>query len=345
MFVGRITLFGASLLTVSLVGLVAADGGPNTTTVVPATANSTPFPQALQSAGPAPLSLRSKLLRPKLYDNTEICTPKVMSLAVGGKSSPPPPLSLRDWFTTAGGLVTGFDFYVVNGGPGAVPNDIHSMQFYDGTARIYLGTLIIDPYPASFSTRSPTPRLSPIPVHRDPVTGEPRMMRVSVDYTVGTYTIVDARTQELLVGPEDIGPDRVPFQLPPGHVGVDLRFTGEASLCAGGSPVCGVVLARGGSGNEDGLHITNATQCIPEAWELVCDNLEWAPTDPPPPAIGEPVPCVGGGVCSLGRPHFGIALTLYTELEDPLPPAIETVSLDQPNPPESCCRISWETRA
>ncbi len=264
-------------------------------------------PSALQRGGPTPAVLTRGCTGPRLYDNTVMCTPFVHSIAVGGTFHPPPSLWVRDWFVTSGGQVSGFDLYVVNGGPGAVPNHIHLMRFFRGTDANNLGTAIEEPPLAGFSTRM-TPELPPVPVHRDPMTGEPRVMRVSVDYIARTYTIADAETGDVLVGPEDISDRREPFRLPPGKTGFEVRFTGEDSLCAGGQPVCGVALAKGGSGNENGVHFVNAELCPEELWPLVCDNVYWAPLDRD---TGAPVPCTGGDVCSLDRPHFGIALTLY----------------------------------
>ncbi len=301
----RIAVLAAvALATPALAGDDATSVG-----VGPVFGTQQPMVQALQIGGPTPAQMAGGLNRPKLYDNTQVCTVDTISLAVGGGfSADGPPLSVRDWFTTSGGRVVGFDLFVMNGGPGALPNHLNPIQFFTGTDSENLGTPITIPAVAGF-TSAGLPLLSRIPVHQDPITGEPLMMRVTVDFLQRTYTVVDAETGTPLISPavQDIGDTRPSFVLPPGKIGVNVRFDSEPSLCAGGTPRCGVVLARGGGGNENGLHMTNATLCTQQEAPLVCDNPGWQPTD----VFGNPVPCVGGNTCTLNRPFFGVALALF----------------------------------
>lgn len=299
----------------------------------------------LEVGGPMPATAGSGG-RPKLYDNTTVCTVTTQALPVGGSTNPGPALSLVDWFETGGGHVSGFDLYVLNGGTGAIVNHITELQFYQGTDEFNYGTPIQMPILARFRTVG-APTLSPIPVHRDPVTQRARVIKVSVDYDARRYYVTDAETGATLIteqnGPgsgQDIGADgptaqRPSFDLNSGKVGVLLRFGGERSRCAAnppGNPVCGPVLAGGGVANADGMHIFNAESCNPAAFVLLCDDGGWGPTtvipctadsecahilgatcdlDEEECTLPERVPCTGGDVCNLDLPYYGIALTLY----------------------------------
>ncbi len=344
-----LNLLTALAVVCGFAAAVAADE-PASVGVGPVFGEQAVMPRALQTIGPAPAALNlSCPTCPRLYDNTDICTVDAQSVSVGGASSPTPALWVRDWFTTAAGEVTGFDLFVVNCGPDATFNAIAPLQFFRDTDADSFGSPIgppIDPVPAFFNTRS-APQLSPVPPYCDPETGEPRVMRVSVDYVARTYTIVDAETEEIIVGPQDIGLNRVPFRLPGGKIGADLRLNGEESLCAGGEPVAGPVLASGGSGNENGLHIINASQCIEEQWVLLCDNFEWQPLDPAStPQNPIPIPCVGGNACSLNRPFFGMAMVLYIGPNEDIGngcnnerATASVVTMERPSaaePPDSC---------
>ncbi|NOT00346.1 MAG: hypothetical protein HOP29_06930 [Phycisphaerales bacterium] len=282
--------------------------------------------------------------RPQLYDNSTICTPEVQWYPVGGAVNPFPALSLRDWFTTAGGVVTGFDLYVVNCGPGAVTNTLASFQFYAGTDSGHLGTIITG---ALFRTTG-AGALSGIPAYCDATTGGPRMMRVTVDYAARTYTVVDAETGVAVINPavQDIG-SRTGFTLPAGKVGVEVRFGSETSLCNGGLPRCGPALASGGEGNENGLHVINAefSQCI-GAWPTICSNPNWQPVEV---GTGLRRPCVGGDVCSLNEAYFGIAMTLYGGSNEDADgnneaSTADVIALDAPNPANGLCSSAAETR-
>ncbi len=317
-------------------------------------------PVSLLYAGPAPVgsTLLSCPSCPRLYDNTEICTVDALSLAVGGSGTPG--LALRDWFTSAGGNVTRFDLLVTNCGTGAIPNHL-SMNLFEGTDAETLGTLLglrvcnggpndletcfddgdcggasCVSVTSGFTTQG-APVLSRIPVHCDAVTGEPRIMRVTVDFAERAYTVVDALDGTPLISPEvqNIG-RRVPISnLPAGKLGIEIRFIGENSLCAGGSPKMGMVMAQGGSGNENGLHIPNANHpnCTAEEHELVCDNVEWAPVD----EFGNPIPCIGGNVCSTNFPYFGLAVAIYIGPSEDVngnntTQTADTIVLDPPSP-------------
>ncbi|NOT02513.1 MAG: hypothetical protein HOP29_18050 [Phycisphaerales bacterium] len=258
---------------------------------------------------PAPAGLMPSFNLPVLYDNTTICTPDVINYAVGGLLNPSPGLGLEDWFTTSGGDIVAFDLYVVNGATGAVANSIGQFQFFAGADASHIGSAITVPTAASFRTTG-SPALSSVPVYRDAVTNEPKLMRVSVNYLDKTYTVVDAETGVALINPpvQDIGA-REGFRLPPGKVGATLRFANEKSLCQGGFPVCGPAMASGGSGNENGLHIISAELC-PNQLEIgfLCPNVPgWTPGL----TMDSRNSCTGGNVCNLNRPFYGFAMTLY----------------------------------
>ncbi|NOT00471.1 MAG: hypothetical protein HOP29_07565, partial [Phycisphaerales bacterium] len=292
----------------------------------------------VRTAGPAPAFLPGGMNARRLYDNTNMCTPEIHWLAVGGNLNPTPGLALGDWFTTNGGEIVGFDLFVMNGASGAVPNSIGQFQFLQGTDANHLGTPITTPAVAAFRTTG-VPALSRVPVHRDPVTGLPRLMRVSVNYMDRTYTVVDAETGTPLITPpfQHIG-DRPSFTLPPGKVGVTLRLSDEVSLCRGGHPVCGPALAGGGRGNEDALHIINAEQCpnLDALGALCADGPDWTPGSP-----DARHPCIGEDRCDLNRPHYGIALTLYAASSEDGNgnndvSTADAVTLSRPQPPSNC---------
>ncbi len=247
--------------------------------------------------------------RPRLYDNTDICTPNLHWLALGGK--PPAPMYLRDWFTTVGGEVRGFDLYLINGG--AIVDVRFELRFYEGTDQDSMGTIL----PEVLFRTSGGPALDRIPSWIDPSTGEPGLMRVSVDYDAQTYNVVglyedppgSGKMSEQQISDVDqpIGTalGRRAFSLPSGKVGVEVRIIDEVSICDGGDPKAGPVLAGGGAGNEDGMHIVGAsTGCDPPEYSLVCDDFGWDPT--------QNDVCTGGDLCALDLPRYGIALTLYT---------------------------------
>lgn len=306
--------------------------------------------------------------RARLYDNTAVCTVSVQAIALGGQ--PPNPMSVLDWFTTAGGNVTGFDLFVLNGA--SSPQNL-TLQFYHGTNAHAFG----DADPGAFFRTLGAPFISPIPPWDDPATGRPGVIRVSVDYVTLVYRLtglsVDPATGQTIETPlngvsgeflgETIG--RLPFSLPPGPVGVNVRLGGEPSVCNGGDPQAGPVLARGGSGNEDGLHLigiystTGPANCSPPEYPQICDDPGWVPfenvtcdADADCAAIfglGVPcldtgvcaeqrsVPCTGGDFCVLDLPHYGVALTLFAGPDDDEDgnneiDTADAIDLDAPDP-------------
>ncbi len=287
---------------------------------------------------------------PRLYDNTSICTVNVQALPVGGKT--PDPMSLRDWFVTGGGSVTGMDFFVINSGS-AVDQRVE-VRFYAGTTSQVLGTVISD----AFFRTSGGPVLARIPAWVDPNTGMPGVIRVSVDYIAQTFNLVGLYEDEVPPGsgnfvlveeqissPVDqpIGTflGRRPFSLPAGNVGVEIRFIDELSLCNSTPttrPKTGSVLASGGPGTSDGLHLIGnfgpvGSQCSESEYALLCDDSGWTPTanvgcdtdadceavfgvgvstcNNGACSVQAAVPCTGSNVCNLDLPFYGLAVTIY----------------------------------
>ncbi len=249
--------------------------------------------------------------RAKLYSNVDICTVNPQSRNVGGNA--PNPLSVRDWFVTGGGEVTGFDLYVMNGKTSAPDFSHIDMTFFTGTDELNFGTQFLDDgQPAGFTTLV-APFL-PAPQARFDTQGRPAIQRVSVDYIARTYSVTDMSSGVVVVDGVDIG-DRVGFTLPSGKTGVQVRLTGESSVCQQfGDKTIGVVMAGGGTGNVDGVHIFDASAAnsgcnTGSEFDALC-RIGWSPTegDAPDETL---VPCDGGNVCSLDRAYNGIALTLY----------------------------------
>lgn len=299
----------------------------------------------LITGGPVPAgfgdNIHSCTTCPKLYDNSTICTVSVQAIALGGQ--PANPMSPRDWFVTPGGNVTGFDLFLLNGAPN---NQSLTVQFYAGTSSQVLG----DADPNAFFRTQGAPLISAIPPWDDPITGRPGIIRVSVDYAAETYTLTGLSEDPITGGTVETplngggevlgtGIGRLPFSLPSGKVGVGVRLGNELSICNGGDPKAGPVLASGGSGSEDGLHMIGIystfgnANCAPFEYPEICDDAGWAPftnvscnDDADCEAVfgagatclgtnicdqQASVPCTGGDVCNLDRPFFGIAMTLY----------------------------------
>ncbi|MEE9296396.1 MAG: hypothetical protein V3W34_15745 [Phycisphaerae bacterium] len=297
---------------------------------------------------------------PKMYENTTICTVNVQAITLGGRT--PNGMSPRDWFVTGGGEVSGFDVFVMNGSEAPFPANPQnlSVAFLEGANSQFQGAVIQE---AQFGTQRRLPlgisQLTKIPAWDDPNTGKPGLMRVTVNYDAGTYNLVGLHEDpnnpgtllEEQLSPVDEplggGQGRVPFTLPAGPLGVDVRLTGEFSICntlPADRPKAGPVLAGGGAGAEDGLHINalygdGDSDCSPAEYPLFCDNSGWGPTgtvlceedsdciavfgegticegsscrgEPGGDVLEASVPCVGGDVCNLDRPFFGIALIIY----------------------------------
>ena len=283
----------------------SADGTANATSIGPISgANQLPGFVNINTGGLVPEQLQSGSGLAKLYENTSVCTVTTQNIAVGGNVSFDPALSVKDWFTIEGGVVAGWELLLTNCGPGAVANTLADMTFFSGTDSENQGAQICDTENCAFFTTTMSPVLPGVPVRCDAETGEPHVIRVSVDYVSNTYTIEDVTDGVVLEHVTDLGSaffGRSSFRLPAGKIGVHLRLGSEASICAGGEPQAGPVLAGGGSGNEDGLHIISAEECDPAFFPLVCDDAGWNPG----------VPCTGGTDCDLDLPHYGIALTLY----------------------------------
>ncbi len=284
---------------------------------------------------------------PRLYDNTDICTVSVQALPVGGRTSATSsPLSVRDWFVTGGGSVSGFDLFLLNSGDVDTHVDI---TFWEGTDEQGFGQNIAG---AQFRTAG-GPALMRLPVYTAP-DGTPRLIRFSVDYDAQTYNLVGLYEENGVLVEEQLNPvdqpigtnfGRASFSLPKGKVGVQVRLTQIANICEDGdpSPQAGVALASGGNGTADGVHIINAAteNCSSAEYPQLCENDGWAPLGntgvfcdldsecvdafgigadciaPDPKNAPEnqlcfiSQPCTGGNVCSLDRPFFGTALTLY----------------------------------
>ncbi len=247
----------------------------------------------------------------KLYSNLDACPNGVKAIAVGGRTTiNGPSLQVLDWFQTTGGQLSAVEFYAVNGSPGAIPTHL-STRYHSGANATNLGTEIFGTLFRTHAQSFGAPPLSMLPVHVDAETGEARLMKIRIDYETKRYTIVDAETGEYLIDTngegQDIGTRPIPI-LPPGPVGIRIRFASQFNICGGGNPTAGIVLAGGGTGNEDGLHIVNAddSNCAQELDEL-CDLPGWDPSD----GFGNGEPCPGRSVCWQQRPHYGLALTLY----------------------------------
>ncbi len=278
---------------------------------------------------------------PRLYDNTTKCTPNVHAAAFGGHIFNP--LSPRDWFDSPGGELSGFDVYLVN----AEDMPTHFiLTFYLDTDERAFGKLIDQ---AIFRTAG-APMLTKIEPWLDPNTGNPGVIRVSVDYQSQTYNLVglyedppgSGNIVEEQINPLDqsLGETfgRRPIVLPSGKVGVQIRLPSVPNICNSEEPQAGVVLARGGTGNANGLHIIGADSpaCSIGEYSLLCDNPGWRPleytgvscfTDTECEDLfglgttcdmtftSECVvsqPCTGRDACTFDEPYFGIALTLYT---------------------------------
>lgn len=248
--------------------------------------------------------------RAKLYSNVEVCTVNPPSLNVGGL--PPNPLSVRDWFITGGGEVTGFDLYAVNGSPTSSIATI-AVSFFTGTDEANFGTPLLDDEGQAVAFQTISMPFLPNLTARFDQQGRPAIQRISVDYQAQTYTITDLSTGELVAEFENI--DREGFTVPAGKLGVQVRLGGERSVCQEfGDKTIGVVMAGGGTGNVDGVHIfdiENNSACdAPDSGSDQFDRLcriGWRPLD----GDDNRIPCDGGNVCSLDRPYNGIALTLY----------------------------------
>ncbi len=248
------------------------------------------------------------------------------------------------------------------------------MQFYTGTDTRFLGDSL---GPAGLFRTLGGPSISKIPVWFDPNTttcsddglacdqndagacdGDPSLctgvaglIRVSVDYINQTYNLVglyedppgSGNTVEEQLNPLNqflgTSPGRLPITLPAGKIGLDVKLSGEFSICNQGDPKAGFVLAGGGPGNEDGLHViaehgdSPASLCIPNEWPLICNGADWTPFETFACPEGDadcvavfgagalcdeglcvdtfPQPCGGGDVCNFDRPFNGLALVLY----------------------------------
>ncbi len=257
---------------------------------------------------PEAAPLDSGLTRAKLYSNVEVCTVNPISRNVGG--SPPNSLAVRDWFVTGGGAVTGFDLYVMNGKESAPSFSNIDMTFFVDTDEANFGTALLDDdmQPVAFRTLQ-APFLNAIPARFDS-DGKPVIQRVTVDFIAQTYTVTDMSTGEIVADVANI--DREGFTLPGGKIGVQVRMSGEQSICQQfGDKTIGVVMAGGGTGNVDGVHIFDASSgasgCnTANEFDALC-RPGWGPRD----GDDNLIPCDGGNVCSLDRPYNGIALTLY----------------------------------
>ncbi len=338
---------------------------------------------ALLTGPPTTFDLGGGLDRPRLYDNTMICTANTHALPVGGKT--PNGMTVRDWFTTSGGPIAGFDVFVMNGkttslGGESITQPLQ-IQFYADTDSQVLGDSL---GPAGLFRTVGGPVLDRIPAWFDPNTSLPGLMRVSVDYIDKTYNVVglyedppgSGVTAEVQLNPvnqyigDSIG--RRPITLPAGKIGVDVRLSQELSICNDGDPKAGVVLAAGGGGSINALHIVGliddgnppsepSSACQPHEYPAMCDDPGWRPFEEfycqqntdcegifGPGAICDVsygicvdrvlVPCTGGNACGLDLPYYGIALTLYggsNEDEDGNN-EVSTADLLDPGQPSPC---------
>ncbi|MCH7526029.1 MAG: hypothetical protein IID39_01200 [Planctomycetes bacterium] len=251
--------------------------------------------------------------RPKLYDNTTVCTVRTNWLAVGSTTGGTNLLNIRDWFTTHGGKVEGFDLFLVNAGTLARP--ISNFEFFDGTDAEDRG---VEFEPKKFFRTTGSPSLEKIPPNPN---NSEWPIKVSVDYINDLYTISygvlnedtfefpNADIQQVL-GVGNNG--RTSFDLPAGKIGINFRTSGQ-SKChdPNADPQFGPVMALGGEGAVDGVHIVGAED--PPGNDPGCTQGERDQL----PCPGSPTPwdgvdpCLGGDVCNLDRPFYSIAMILY----------------------------------